>query len=197
MPVRRPPLPPVQRPPLALTPVLHRDRRPRSTRGFTILEFVLSMIAIAVVAAWLIPAYFSQPEVTLKNAAELLREDLRIARTLATTEQQDLEMVFGPRSYELRNGDELVIHPRNGRPFRIDFARDAVFEGVGDLQLMLDDGDRIRFSSRGYFASGGAVNIPFSDRWRQVRLDVEQQAVEVTDETGRALPAPVSVADRR
>jgi len=155
------------------------------------------MVAVAVVAAWLIPAYFARPEITLKNAAELLREDLRIARTLATTEQQDLVMVFGPRSYELRNGDELLIHPRNGRPFRIDFARDAVFEGIGDLQLMLDDGDRIRFSARGYFASGGAVNIPFSDRWRQVSLDVEQQSVDVGEETGQALPAPSAVAQSR
>ena len=183
--------------PLSLPAVLHRDRRPHSTRGFTILEFMLSMIALAIVAAWIIPAYFLQPEVTLKNAAELLREDLRIARTLATTEQQDLEMVFGPRSYELRNGNDLVIHPRNGRAFRIDFARDAVFEGIGDLQLMLDDGDRIRFGSHGYFNSGGAVNITFSNRWRQVRLDVEQQTVEVTDETGRPLPAPATVADHR
>jgi prepilin-type N-terminal cleavage/methylation domain-containing protein len=179
--------------------VLHRDPcpRPRPARGFTILEFVISMVAVALLAAWLIPAYFAQPEVTLKSAAELLREDLRIARTLATTEQQDLEMVFGPRSYELRHGDQLVIHPRNGRPFRVDFARDAVFEGVGDLQLMLEEGDRIRFSANGYFASGGAVNIPFSDRWRQVCLDTELQQVEVSEETGLALPPPQRVAQQR
>ena len=51
------------------------------TRGFTLLELLIALIAISVIAAVAIPAYFSRSDVTLENAAVLLA---RRARRRAT-----------------------------------------------------------------------------------------------------------------
>ena len=160
------------------------QRSPKRPHGFTILEFVISMLVVAALASWLIPAYFGKSSVTLKSAAELLEQDLKIARTLAMTEQQDLELIFDQSSYELRvvQDGEILIHPRNGRDFRVDFSRDAVFQGIGALRLDLDAKDRVQLSHMGYFSSGGSIVIPFGNQWRSVSLDVKEQSVRVSPE---------------
>ena len=51
--------------------------RGRRSSGFTILELLILMVVLGIAASVGIPSYFSRPDVTLKNAAELLANDLR------------------------------------------------------------------------------------------------------------------------
>lgn len=140
-------------------------------RAFTILELVLTLLLMAATAAVAMQLHFSRPVVTLQRAAELLAEDLSIARHLAAAHEFHVHVHFDDTGYRVTDAaGEPLIHPRTGRGFVRDYSRDAVFEGV-ELQLFRTTSSKpLMFDPAGVPNSGGEAYLTMGDDIRHVTL---------------------------
>lgn len=140
--------------------------RPRDSRGFTILELLLALLAISLVATCSIWAYFSRAEVTLVHAAGLLVEDLRLAQARAACLHVPVEVVFhaDANGYHIAAPDAEGVptehHPRN-------YPSDAVFEGVHIVSKRLPGG-RLEFDGHGRLASDASITLGFRGETRTI-----------------------------
>jgi Tfp pilus assembly protein FimT len=141
--------------------------RPRDSRGFTILELLLALLAITLVATCSIWAYFSRAEVTLVHAAGLLVEDLRLAQARAACLHIPVEVVFhaDTNGYHVAGPDSDGLptehHPR-------DYPSDAVFEGVHIVSKVLPDRGRLEFDAHGRLARDAAITLGFRGETRTI-----------------------------
>jgi prepilin-type N-terminal cleavage/methylation domain-containing protein len=141
--------------------------RPRDSRGFTILELLLALLAVSLVATLSIWAYFSRAEVTLVHAAGLLVEDLRLAQARAACLHVPVEVVFhaDANGYHIAAPDTEGVptehHPR-------DYPSDAVFEGVHIVSKRLSDQGRLEFDEHGRLARDASITLGFRGETRTV-----------------------------
>jgi prepilin-type N-terminal cleavage/methylation domain-containing protein len=141
--------------------------RSRDSRGFTILELLLALLAISLVATFSIWAYFSRPEVTLVHAAGLLVEDLRLAQARAACMHVPVEVVFHSDS----NGYHIAAPDMEGVPTEHhprDYPSDAVFEGVRILSTRLPDRGRLEFDAHGLTARDSSITLAFRGETRTI-----------------------------
>lgn len=140
--------------------------------GFTLLELILALTALAVVATIAIPAWFERGEVTLNNAATLLAEDLETAQGLALGAASPIDFYFESNGYRAvrADGSELT-HPRTGQAFVRNYDRDAVFEGVELAEYNVGGGLPLRFDSRGFVSGGALIRINFEGEARLIRVE--------------------------
>src|SRR5450432_3946372 len=98
-------------------------------RGFTILELLLTLIAVTLATTLSIRAFFSRPEISLENAARLLVEDLRLAQARASSLHVAVEVVFhadgGGYQVEELSSPDAAAEDSVRR-----YSRDAIFEDV-------------------------------------------------------------------
>lgn len=143
------------------------------------------MILMALVAAVGIHHHFGRSEITLQNAAELLAEDLAIARHLATSSQDFVHVHFDDTGYTVTDSaGAALIHPRTGREFHRDYARDAVFEGVELDLFRTRTGAPLLFQPNGMPNASGEVYLSMGGILRHVYL-MPDGMVEI------ATPGPV------
>lgn len=148
-------------------------------RGFTILELAIALALITLTAALAIPAFYSQPEVTLDNATRLLLRDLRAAQNRAARLQCEVrfEVFDDGRGYRAVLPDGRTLRdPAHDGPFVRDYARDGVFEGVRIERADLGPDEAIRFGPFGFSDEGGVLELRYGDATTQV---------EVVPRTGR------------
>ncbi len=144
---------------------------PQSRRAFTILELVLTLLLMAASAAVAIQLYFGQSTVTLQRAAELLGEDLSIARQLAAAHESLVHIHFDETGYKVTDSSgRALLHPRTGREFIRDYSRDAVFEGVELDLFRTSAGKPLLFQPNGLPNSGGEVYLSMGNDTRHVYL---------------------------
>ncbi len=151
-----------------------------STRrsAFTLLELILVLLLMAGVAAFAIQMHFGRPIVTLQNAAELLAEDLEIARSLAAIDETPTRVHFDSTGYTVTDSaGQPLIHPRTGRDFHRDYARDAVFEGVELDLFRTESGDPLLFLPDGQPNSAGEILLSMGDDRRRVHLFADGEVV--------------------
>lgn len=132
----------------------------------------------AAISIW---AYFSRPEVTLDNAANLLARDMRIAQNRALLLRHPVYLVF----YKSGDGYRVVDDLKEGAMVRQGyerierrFSRDAIFEGVKILPDGLASGECIAFPSDGRLTPSGRVTLSYGD---------ETRTLEIENGTGRIL----------
>ena len=140
--------------------------------GFTLLELILALTALALVATIAIPAWFERGEITLNNAAMLLAEDLEMAQGMALGAAEPVDFYFESNGYRAVRADgSPLTHPRTGQPFVRNYDRDAVFEGVQLAQHNVGGGLPLRFDSRGFVSGGALIKVTFDGEARLIRVE--------------------------
>ena len=148
-------------------PDLEPMHRTRDSRGFTILELLLALLAVTFVATFSIWAYFSRAEVTLVHAAGLLVDDLRLAQARAGCLHVPVEVVF----HEDASGYHIVAPDSEGVPTEHhprSYSSDAVFEGVHIASKHLPDPGRLVFDGRGRLARDATITLGYRGETRTV-----------------------------
>ena len=143
----------------------------RARSAFTLFELVLTLVLLAGAATIGIHWWFGRPAVTLRNAAELLAEDLAIARSLAIAHQAVVHVHVLENGYSVTDyAGQPWIHPRTGRDFVREYDRDAVFEGVVLDWIRSEDGRPLVFSPEGAPSSASEARLTFGDEHEHVHL---------------------------
>jgi prepilin-type N-terminal cleavage/methylation domain-containing protein len=145
--------------------------------GFTLLELLLSLGLIAVVATFAISAFFSQSDMTLHNALELLSDDMHEMQARSSSLQIPVAILFdedggGYRSLDLGTADpaRANLFPPVARRYEAD----AVFEGVRIRRLELGGSDRIVFDEGGHKPLAGTVVIGYRTEARVLQLRADR-----------------------
>jgi Tfp pilus assembly protein FimT len=127
----------------------------RSGEGFTILELALTLVAVTIVAALAIHAWFGRTDVTLRNAADLLAEDLRRMQTHAALQRTPVEVHF--------HADGGGYHGQHVKSGTIEGTRrypmDAVFEDVRVSSVRVANGGNLSFDPQGRASSDATITL--------------------------------------
>jgi Tfp pilus assembly protein FimT len=133
----------------------HRSAIGRRGHGFTILELALTLVAVTIVAALAIHAWFGRTDVTLRNAADLLAEDLRRMQMHAALERTPVEVHF--------HADGGGYHAQLLPSGRIEGTRrypmDAVFEDVRVASVRVAQGGNLVFGGQGRASSDATITL--------------------------------------
>jgi hypothetical protein len=162
------------------------SRRPAQA-GISLLAILITLCAVAVAALVAIPAFFSQHDVTLDNACELLVKDLRSAQNRAAFLRTEAVFAFDTDGWRAsdRSGGSLS---RTAEPDEIErrFSRDGVFEGVELTRIDFGEDRSLVFDERGLALEAGEVEVSFRGQVRTVRVE-ESTGHAMVFEGGRGL----------
>jgi prepilin-type N-terminal cleavage/methylation domain-containing protein len=148
-------------------------------RGFTILELVLTLLALGIVTTLSIGAYFSRSEVTLQNAAELLASDLREAQTLSAIRRAPHEVHFHADG----GGYHLHVVGSEGDPKHVRrYPHDAVFEDVQIARVLVEGGGRLSFDTLGRPSSDATITVVQEGVARSVLVNRRRARIAVEGE---------------
>jgi len=145
--------------------------------GFTLLELLLSLGLIAVVATFAISAFFSQSDMTLHNALELLADDIHEMQARSSSLQVPVALIFDEDGGGYRSLDLGPADPARARlfpPVARRYEADAVFEGVRIRRLDLRGGDRIVFEGGSHTPATGTVVIGYRSEARVLQLRADR-----------------------
>jgi prepilin-type N-terminal cleavage/methylation domain-containing protein len=154
-------------------------------RGFTILELLVALVAVTLISALSMWAYFARPEVTLDNATLLLARDMRIAQNRAVLLRRPVYLAFakdgdGYRVYD--DSDDDAPPSRQGFE-RVErhYGRDAIFQGVRILHFGLATLDRITFPPDGREPPAGRIMLSYGDETRTLEIEVGTGRILLAD----------------
>lgn len=151
-------------------PLLAMASKSSRPSGFSLLQVLLLLLGLGVTASMAIPAWFSQPAVTLDSAALLLARDLRWAQDRAAFEGQVVELHVDADRTGYRVVDEhglLLDAPLGPRGFVRDYDVDAVFRGV----RLEGDGAVARFDASGRAERAMEFELCFEGATRVLRVE--------------------------
>jgi len=134
----------------------------------------MAVVAISLVAAVVIPAFFRDANVTLENASVLLARDLRAAQNRSAYMGEPSTFVFRADGdgYEVRDPDgELILNPRTGHEFVRRYSIDGVFRGVRIEQVEAGGDRTIEFDDLGLALESARVTLTFDEGQRVVLLE--------------------------
>ena len=157
-------------------------RAVRSRAGFTILELATTMMALSLLAAVTIPAWFGRSSITLDNAARLLARDLRDVQNLAARRGEVLRIRFleDGDGYQVVDAlDRELPAPLGGGPYRRWYSIDAVFTGVSVISADFDGQRSACFDEHGYALSGGEVVLLYRGQTRRLQVVPRTGLVEI------------------
>ncbi len=154
--------------------------------GFTLLDLLLGLTAIAIASGLAIPAYFANPEVTLENAGVLLAHDLRAAQNRAAyfAEECHFEFLEEGKGYRVtdREGDVLV-HQGTGLDFIRFYPEDGVFEGVEILEVDAGGDRSITYDDQGRPEESARITLGYRGERRVVELEAHSGSVKLIGTT--------------
>ena len=151
-------------------------------RGFTILELLLTLIAITLATTLSIHVFFSRADVTLENAARLLVGDLRLAQARASCMHVPVEVLFHSDGggYQVQ---DLASASSPGEDAVRRYNRDAIFEDVRVGHTILGAGRTLVFDPNGRPESDGSITLMFRGESRTVVVHVRDAIVFLADGT--------------
>lgn len=154
--------------------------RSRGRGGFTILELLLSLVAVAALATLAIPFHFDSADVSLENAAIQLAADLRMAQNRAAYLGRAVTLEFDADGHGYRMVEQVSRGPRVELVRRYD--ADGVFEGVRVRSAAFgSEGALARFGTRGSALSGGRVQLALHDEVRTLSLQADTGRLAIED----------------
>ena len=165
-----------------------RLRQLGSRSAFTIAELLIVLMVLTIVACLAITTYFSQPNITLQNACELLVDDMISAKNRAAILRDDVSFTFyeAGNGYEARDAsDELLPSPAGRGDFIRDYGFDGVFEGVRVVEVQLGDDRTVVFNRKGHATESGSVTLEFGGERRVVDVSATL-GVSIREETSTA-----------
>jgi prepilin-type N-terminal cleavage/methylation domain-containing protein len=142
--------------------------------GFTVFELLLAILVISMLAAVTVPAYFSQPEVSLENASILLANDLRTAQNQAAFDGRAARFRF------LSDGDGYVVvdtagkqleNPATGRIFERRYSSDGVFLGVAIQRAEVGPDRILHIDEHGRPLESAHITLTFCGDSRDVLVE--------------------------
>ncbi len=158
--------------------------RGRRSSGFTILELLILMVVLGVAASVGIPSYFGRPDVTLKNAAALLANDLREVGGRAAVYREELWVRFDDDGGGYRVTDrsgQLLVSPYGADAYIRRYDSDAVFRGVTVDALEPETPRSVSFDASGLASHSIAVTIGYRGETRVVTLAARSGLVTVDE----------------
>jgi prepilin-type N-terminal cleavage/methylation domain-containing protein len=159
----------------------------RARAGFTLLELLLALLAITVVAALAIPAWFERHEVSLENAAQMLARDLRSTQNQAAWSNTPQAVVFPPdgSGWRIVRWDPLVPAPIEEAEAVLvrDLGADAVFEGVRVDDVELGATRAARYDHQGQSLDQGWITLAFDGGYRTLALERGSGRLRMLDST--------------
>jgi len=159
-------------------------RNGAARRGFTIVELLIGLMILTLIACLAITAYFGQPRVTLRNACELLVQDLVSAKNRASIRRTSVTFTFHEdgHGYEARDANgRLLASPAGRGDFVRDYDFDGVFEGVRVVDVDFGDDRAVVFDRRGQATEDGAVTLEFEGERRTIEVS-STSGVRVADD---------------
>ena len=157
-----------------------------ATRGFTIVELLLTLSLMSVVAAFSFVRFFGQPEVTLENAAVLLARDLRAAQNRATYLSEPCLFTFTEdgEGYVVTDLEgEMIRNPRTDLGFRRWYSEDGVFDGVLVTSIRAGDDRSLAYDGRGLALESLSVTLTQGDDTRVVLVERGHGKVSILGST--------------
>ena len=149
--------------------MLSRSSNQGPRAAFSLLELTIALALITIASVIAIPAFYSQPGVTLDNAAVLLARDMRYAQNAAVLIGEETWLVVDENGdgYSVMRADgELLQNPIGGGELVRTYSADAIFEGI-DIPHVDSDVDRtFRFNRHGFCLQRGQVELRYGDRVR-------------------------------
>jgi len=168
----------------------HPPRRPgRSDRaGISLLAILISLCGVAIAALVAIPAFFGRSDVTLDNAAHLLRKDVRSTQNRAGYLRTEAALHFTEHGWRasLPSGEPLA-GPLDVDEIDRDLTGDGVFEGVLVTRMDFGDDHALTFDARGIPVEGGEVELSFRSHKRIVRVEAGTGFSMILDGSGKVL----------
>ena len=166
--------------------------RHRSTRadraGISLLAILISLCALALAAMVAIPTFFDRSGVTLDNAAQLLRKDLRSAQNRAAFLRTEAVFAFDEEGWRATGvGGEPLAGLGDANEIYRDLSRDGVFEGVSITHIQFGNDRALAFDARGIALEGGEVELSFRGKVRIVRVETGTGLVTILDGTSNVL----------
>jgi len=167
-------------------PLRHRARSSRA--GISLLAILISLCAVAIAALVAIPTFFGRGDVTLDNAAHLLRKDLRSAQNRAAFLKTEAVFRFDEYGWRasLPSGEPLA-GPQDSNQILRNLDRDGVFEGVSVTRIEFGDDGALTFDSRGIALEGGEVELAFRKERRTIRVETGTGFSMILDGSGNVL----------
>ena len=153
--------------------MLPRSVRQGARSAFSLLELTIALALITLASVIAIPAFYSQPGVTLDNAAVLLARDLRYAQNAAVMIGQQTLLVIdedGDGYCVRRASGGYVENPIGGGPLVRKYSADAIFEGIEIPNVDGPEGRIFRFDRHGFCLQRGQMELRYGDRVRILRL---------------------------
>ncbi|TAJ07497.1 MAG: prepilin-type N-terminal cleavage/methylation domain-containing protein [Planctomycetota bacterium] len=143
--------------------------------GFSLLELLIALLAIALVAALAIPAWFSRHEVSLESAVQLLARDVRGTQNQAAWLDHPLAITFQPdgSGWRVVRFDPVVPAPLDQGEMVSErvLSADAVFEGVRIDKVELGPERALRFDRFGQSLDFGSVTLEYAGERRTLLID--------------------------
>lgn len=156
--------------------------------GFTILELAIALALITVASVIAIPAFYSQPNITLDNASLLLARDLRYAQNEAAMRGVHTQVTFDTfgDGYAVETSDAMPLpNPVGGGDLVRVYSRDAIFEGVTITAINGLTEPHVRFDKNGFALDGVAIEMHYEQEVRTVHLARESGLMEIEGLTTR------------
>lgn len=154
----------------------------RSPGGLSILKMALALAFIAVVSIVGIPAFYSQPSITLDNAAVLLARELRFAQNESVVVGVNTRVRFLPEgdgyAVETAHGRALPNPLGGGDLIRV-YSRDAIFEGVKITSTSGTHDGMVRFTTRGFCLDEVSVELTYESEIRVLRISKNTGLMEI------------------
>jgi prepilin-type N-terminal cleavage/methylation domain-containing protein len=155
--------------------------------GFSLLELLIALLAIAVVAALAIPAWFSRHEVSLENAAQLLARDVRSTQNQAAWLDHPLAVTFRPdgSGWRVVRFDPVVPAPLDQGEVVSErvLSADAVFEGVRIARVAVAPAGALRFDRFGQSLDSGSVTLEYENERRTLAIAPGSGQLRIVDST--------------
>ena len=131
----------------------------------------MALTLVSAISMW---AYFARPEVTLDNATLLLARDMRIAQNRAVLLRRPVYLVFAEDGdgYRIYDDTEDAQSSRLGSE-RVErrYGRDAIFRGVRILHFGLATLARITFPPDGSEPPSGRIMLSYGDETRTLEIE--------------------------
>jgi hypothetical protein len=144
----------------------------RARRGISLLVVLLALSLVAVLAIVAIPLYFSRPAVTLDNACDVLKRDLRAAQGSATLSSSSATFVFLEDGWHALDatGEPIVVVGETHALLRR-FSHDGVFDGVRVARIEFGPDHAVHIDRDGLLGETGELVLEFGGERRRVVIE--------------------------